>query len=70
MLETDRSYHFYGAELQTVSEQTAFLARALFYSPIVDRAWIAHQLIDKRSNLRIAPLLPNRKMRFIVALVN
>jgi hypothetical protein len=38
MLETDGSYHFYGAELLTASEQTSFLARALLFSPIVDRS--------------------------------
>jgi hypothetical protein len=70
VIETDRSYHFYGAELLTASELTAFLGRALLFSPIVDRTWIAHQLIDMSCNLRVAPLLANGELRRIVALVN
>jgi hypothetical protein len=31
-----------------------FLARALMYSPIIDRAYIAHQLLEKRCSLRIS----------------
>jgi hypothetical protein len=70
VLETDKSYHFYGTELLTASEQTAFLARALLFSPIVDRAWIAHQLIDMCCNLRVASRSADGKTPHIVAVVN
>jgi hypothetical protein len=69
IVETDRSYHFYGAELLTGQEWSQFLGRALQFSPIVDRAWIAHQLIDLSCNLRIAPRLPDGKKLRVVAVV-
>jgi hypothetical protein len=69
IVETDRSYHFYGAELLTEQGWLQFLGRALQFSPIVDRAWIAHQLIDRCCNLRIAPRLPEGKKLRVVAVI-
>jgi hypothetical protein len=69
IVETDRSYHFYGAELLTERQWLQFLGRALQFSPIVDRAWIAHQLIDTCCNLRIASRLPEGKKLRVVAVV-
>lgn len=69
IVETDRSYHFYGAELMTGQELPKFLGHALQFSPIVDRAWIAHQLIDGCCNLRIAPRRPEGKVLRVVAVV-
>ena len=69
IVETDRSYHFYGAELLTGQEWSQLLGRALQFSPIVDRAWIAHQLIDLCCNLRIAARLPDGKNLRVVAVV-
>jgi hypothetical protein len=69
IVETDLSYHFYGAALLTESEWSQFLGRALQFSPIVDRAWIAHQLIDLCCTLRIAPRLPEGKKLRVVAVV-
>jgi len=69
IVETDRSYHFYGSELLTEQEWLKFLGRALQFSPIVDRAWIAHQLIDLCCNLRIAPRRPDGKELRVVAVV-
>jgi hypothetical protein len=31
------------------------LARALLLAPIIDRAWVAHQLIERACGLRISP---------------
>jgi|SRR5271166_817934 len=59
-----------GADLITGPEQTAYLARALLFSPIIDRAWIAHQIIDTCCNLRVASILTTGKRPRIVALVN
>lgn len=69
IVETDRSYHYYGAELLTGRQWSQFLGRALQFSPIVDRAWIAHQLIDTCCNLRIASRLPEGKKLRVVAVV-
>jgi len=49
------SYHLYGSVLLTPTQWRRFLGRALLYAPIVDRAWIAHQLIEGYSALRISP---------------
>jgi len=55
LLESGRSYHFYGLELMSRSALASFLGRVLLFSPIVDRAWIAHQLIESACALRISP---------------
>jgi len=49
------SYHFYGCTL--VDEQTliTILSKSLLFCPIIDRAWIAHQLIERACGLRISP---------------
>jgi hypothetical protein len=69
VVETERSYHFYGTELLTISELTKFLGRALLFAPIVDRAWIAHQLIDMCCNLRIGSPRPNGIVPTVVRVV-
>jgi hypothetical protein len=50
-----RSYHFYGNKLVDEQSLVAILAKALLFSPIVDRAWIAHQLLERACGLRISP---------------
>ncbi len=54
LLESGHSYHFYGKSLLKPDEFPAFLGRMLLLSPIVDRAWIAHQLIEGACPLRIS----------------
>jgi hypothetical protein len=55
IMESDRSYHFYGSRLLSESELVRFLASALMFAPVVDQTWIAHQLIDKCCALEIGP---------------
>ena len=59
LLESGHSYHFYGKSLLKPDEFLAFLGRILLLSPIVDRAWIAHQLIEGACGLRISPAVTN-----------
>jgi hypothetical protein len=54
VLNSGSSFHFYGNKLLSDDELTRFLGRALLYSPIVDRRWIAHQLIEGGCALRIS----------------
>lgn len=54
LLETERSYHGWGLAPLSTNELVDLLARALFFSPIVDRAYIAHQLLERRCALRIS----------------
>jgi len=54
LLKSGESFHAYGLELMATSDFFSFLGRALLYSPIIDRAYIAHQLIERRCALRIS----------------
>jgi len=55
ILCSGRSYHFYGDGLVNEVEMNALLARFLMFSPVVDRAWVAHQLLERACALRISP---------------
>jgi hypothetical protein len=70
LVETDKSYHFYGTTLLTQTEMVEFLGRATLFSPIVDRAWIAHQLIELCCALRISDRQPEGKALRVVSLVD
>lgn len=54
LLRSGKSYHFYGRTLLDETALARFLGQALLYTPIVDRAWIAHQLIEQSCALRIS----------------
>ena len=54
LLRSGKSYHFYGRALFDESALTRFLGQTLLFAPIVDRAWIAHQLIEQSCALRIS----------------
>jgi hypothetical protein len=54
LLASGKSFHFYGIELLAENELTRFLGRVLLFSPIVDRAWISHQLIEGQTALRLS----------------
>jgi hypothetical protein len=49
------SYHFYGRTLVPEQALIDILAKSLLFCPIIDRAWIAHQLIERACGLRISP---------------
>jgi len=54
ILDSGKSYHCYGLLLLTGDEFIDFLSKALLFSPIIDRAYIAHQLLERRCALRIS----------------
>jgi len=54
LLQSDKSYHFYGNSLLEEEDLSAYLGRALLFAPFIDRAWIAHQLIEGACGLRIS----------------
>lgn len=58
ILESDRSYHGVGLSLLSDTQFLQFLARAILFSPIVDHAYIAHQLIEREASLRITKKTP------------
>lgn len=54
IINSGESYHFIGNKLLNEDEFLNFLSKSLFFSPIIDRAWIAHQLIERSCSLRIS----------------
>ncbi|HWB25364.1 MAG TPA: hypothetical protein VG738_07780 [Chitinophagaceae bacterium] len=52
LLISGKSYHFLGEELITNAAMTRFLGKCLFFSPIIDKSWIGHQLIDRSCSIR------------------
>lgn len=55
LLISGGSYHYYGGQLVSVDELRRWLAHSLLYSPLLDKIWIAHQLIEGRCGLRVSP---------------
>lgn len=53
ILNSGRSYHFWGLELLSEEEWRRFMYKALLLDKI-DRRWIGHRLIDGQANLRIS----------------
>ena len=53
ILDSGASFHFVGTSLISESELFAFLARGVLLSPVVDRRWAAHQIIESACALRI-----------------
>jgi hypothetical protein len=54
LLDSGRSYHYYGLELLDEREWLAFMGRSLLLTPLVDTRYIAHRLIDDYGRLRIS----------------
>ena len=63
-----RSYHACGVALQQPNERIDFLGRSLLFSPIVDDRYVAHQLIQPSSSLRISPPTENGSDPRVVAI--
>jgi hypothetical protein len=70
VLSSGKSYHFYGGELLEEFALPGFLGKALLFSPIVDRAWVAHQLMESACALRISPRAEYGGAPRVVARVN
>ncbi len=54
LLNSGKSYHFYGMNLIEETSLIDMLSHSLLFAPIIDRSWIAHQLIEKKCSLRIS----------------
>jgi hypothetical protein len=53
LVESGRSYHYYGTRLLAMSEWIEFMARALLFAPIVDPRFVAHRIADGECRLKI-----------------
>ena len=54
VLCSEKSYHCYGLLLVSEQKLLEILAKSLLFSPIIDGAYIAHQLLERRCCLRIS----------------
>jgi hypothetical protein len=52
LLKSGRSYHFIGIEAISTYKLISLISKGLFFTPIIDKSWIAHQLIDKSCSIR------------------
>lgn len=53
VLCSGESYHFVSNSLYDIECLINMLAKSLLFSPIVDRSWIAHQIIERSCSLRV-----------------
>lgn len=53
VVDSGRSYHFYGFHLLSPDAWTQFLAMSILFAPIVDVRYVAHRLADGACRLRI-----------------
>lgn len=54
ILESGRSFHYYGLDLLAADEWRPFLGKCLLLTPLVDVRYVAHRLIDGYGVLRIS----------------
>jgi hypothetical protein len=69
LLESGESYHAYSTKLVSETDFRCFLGRALLFAPIVDRTYIAHQLIEGRCALRLTAGGTKSRVPTVVALI-
>jgi hypothetical protein len=69
ILESGRSYHFYGFDLQTRDEWIEFAARCLLLAPFTDARYIAHRIIEGMFVLRISSSERKPSVPFVAAIL-
>lgn len=69
ILESGRSYHFYGFELMAQDEWVKYLSKCLLLAPISDTRYIAHRLIEGVGALRITASQSKPVIPFVVDLI-
>lgn len=53
LMDSGKSYHFIGLDLVGESEMLNLLAKFILLHPISDKAWAAHQILERSASLRI-----------------
>jgi hypothetical protein len=69
LVDSGESYHAYGNQILSQEGFIRFLGTALLFVPIVDRAYVAHQLIEGRCALRLTPGGGKSKVPTVVAVL-
>jgi hypothetical protein len=54
VLESGRSYHYYGLDLMDETSWIQFMGKCLLVSPLVDSRYIAHRLMEGKCALRVS----------------
>ena len=67
ILESGRSYHYYGLELLSEEKWKLFLGKCLLMTGFVDERFVGHQLIDGRCILRLSSGKLNPHLPRVVA---
>jgi hypothetical protein len=67
LVQSGKSYHYYGLELLSSVELPKFLARAILLGHIFDRRWIAHQILEGACALRIGSGRGYKSVPLVVA---
>lgn len=70
VLATNRSFHSLGLVLKEEPAFMRILANSILFAPIVDNAYVAHQLMEREATLRISKDLANAKAPKVVAASN
>ena len=67
LLDSGRSYHYYGSRLLTEDEWRAFLGKCLLMTGFSDNRYIGHQLVDGHCVLRLSSAKLKSKTPTVVA---
>ncbi|MFA5784761.1 MAG: hypothetical protein WC962_07760 [Phycisphaerae bacterium] len=70
ILESGESYHAFGMQIISKEDFIQFLGKSLLFTPIIDRAYIGHQLIEGRCALRISNGGRGKKKPQVVSVLN
>lgn len=53
LVQSGRSYHFYGFSLLSPAEWITFMGKILLFAPVTDPRYVAHRLVDGECRLKI-----------------
>jgi len=70
ILESGRSYHYYGFELQNRDQWIEFMARSLLLAPFIDARFVAHRLIEGTAVLRLTSSERKPRVPSVVAILS
>jgi len=70
ILDSQRSYHFYGLSVLSRTAWVEFLGECLLLGPLADSRYIAHCLLHGKASLRITGSPRHRNVPIISALVS
>lgn len=70
IVNSGRSFHFYGLKVLTVPEWLRFISLASLFSPVVDARYLAHRLADGACRLRITQAPGRATVPFVEEVFN